>query len=226
MPADCDYRTFMVQRILLAGATGLVGSLLADRLLGLRCDVDAFTRRPTGRFDPHWHETVAPSGDWPDLILPGADVAVSALGTTMKRAGSQAAFRAVDFDLVVGFARAARAAGVRHMVVVSSVGADPESANFYLHLKGEMEQALAALGFDRLDILRPGLLRGPRGGDRRRGERIAILMSPLLNLFLRGRLDAYAAIHASIVADAVAALVRQDAPGTFVHHNRDLLHSG
>jgi uncharacterized protein YbjT (DUF2867 family) len=216
----------MAQRTILAGATGLVGRLVADRLLGAGCEVEALVRRPTGRKDPRWHEHVAPLGDWAGLTGAGADVAVSALGTTMKQAGSQAAFRAVDFDLVVDFARAVRAAGVRHMIVISSAGADPAAANFYLRVKGEMEQALAGLGFDRLDIVRPGLLRGVRGADRRLGERAAILVSPLLNLVLRGRLDRYAAIDASIVADAVAALVRQSAPGNFVHHNRDLLGCG
>ena len=95
----------------------------------------------------------------------------------MRQAGSQAAFRAVDFDMVVAFARAAAAAGARRMVTVSSVGADPGSANFYLRIKGEMEAALEALGFERLDIFQPGLLRGPRGGDRRPGERIAIALA-------------------------------------------------
>ena len=86
------------------------------------------------------------------------------------------------------------------MVTVSSVGADPGSGNFYLRIKGEMESALEALGFERLDILRPGLLRGPRGGDRRPGERIGIALSPLVNLVLRGRLDRFAAIDADVVA--------------------------
>jgi hypothetical protein len=78
------------------------------------------------------------------------------------------------------------------------------------------------MAFDRLDILRPGLLRGPRGGDRRLGERIGIAVSPLVNLFLRGRLDRFAAIDADIVAAAAAAALRQAGAGVFVHENRSL----
>jgi uncharacterized protein YbjT (DUF2867 family) len=108
------------------------------------------------------------------------------------------------------------------MVAISSVGADPASKNFYLRIKGEMEKALGSLGFDRLDLLRPGLLRGDRGTDRRSGERLAILASPLLNLFLRGSLDRYAAIDATRVAAAVASLARREEHGSFVHHNREI----
>lgn len=138
----------------------------------------------------------------------------------MRAAGSEEAFRAVDLDSVVAFAAAARRAGARHMVTVSSVGADSSSRNFYLRTKGEMELALEALGFDRLDIFRPGLLRGSRRGDRRIGERIAIALSPVANLVLRGRLDRFAAIDAGLVAAAIAACLGSSEPGNFRHDNR------
>jgi uncharacterized protein YbjT (DUF2867 family) len=168
-------------------------------------------------------EHVAPPAEWPAIVgslVPEA--AFSALGTTMRQAGSQAAFRAVDLDMVAAFAGAAAAAGARRMVTVSSVGADPGSANFYLRIKGEMESALEGLGFERLDILRPGLLRGPRGGDRRVGERIGIALSPVVNLALRGRLERFAAIDADVVAAAAARALRQGAAGVFRHENRSL----
>jgi uncharacterized protein YbjT (DUF2867 family) len=210
-------------RIALVGATGLVGSLLADLLLEREegPEVHALVRRPTGRSHERWQESVAPSGRWPELVGALApDAAVSALGTTMRAAGSQSAFRAIDFDAVLGLAAAARQAGARRMVTVSSVGADAASRNFYLRTKGEMEAALRALGFERLDILRPGLLRGPRGGERRTGERIGIVLSPIANLFLQGPLDRYAAIDAVTVAAAAQACLSLPAPGTFVHDNR------
>jgi uncharacterized protein YbjT (DUF2867 family) len=150
------------------------------------------------------------------------DVAICAIGTTMRLAGSQSAFRAVDFDIAVDFALAARGAGVGHMIIVSSVGADPASSNFYLRTKGEMEEAVRSLGFDRLDILRPGLLRGDRGPERRLGERIGVIASPLVNLFLRGGLAKYAAIDARAVATAIVRLAGEDSPGTFIHHNREI----
>ncbi|MGZ8305805.1 MAG: NAD(P)H-binding protein, partial [Allosphingosinicella sp.] len=191
-------------RVAMIGATGLVGSLAVRRLLARDCTVEALLRRPSGLVHPGWSENVASPGKWPEIAASfEAEAAVSALGTTMRLAGSRAAFRAVDVDLVVAFARAA-AAGARRMVTVSSVGADRSSANFYLRTKGEMESALEGMGFERLDILRPGLLRGPRGGDRRPGERIAIALSPIVNLALRGGLDRYAAIDSDRVAAAIA----------------------
>jgi uncharacterized protein YbjT (DUF2867 family) len=210
-------------RVAMIGATGLVGSLAARSLLAQGYDVDALLRRPSGVVHPNWREHVAPPQEWADIVSGlNPEASVSALGTTMSQAGSQAAFRAVDLDMVVGFARAAAASGARHMVTVSSVGANGGSANFYLRIKGEMEAALEGLGFERLDVLRPGLLRGPRGGDRRAGERIAIALSPVVNLFLRGRLDRFAAIDADIVAAAVVGALRHTEPGTCRHENRSI----
>jgi uncharacterized protein YbjT (DUF2867 family) len=140
----------------------------------------------------------------------------------MRSAGSRKAFRGVDLDVVLSFAGAARQAGARHMLAISSVGANPESRSFYLRIKGEVEQRLAAMGFERLDVMRPGLLRGKRGGEPRAGERLALLASPLANLLLRGRLDRYAAIDAEIVAAAAAACLLDQAPGVYIHHNREM----
>jgi uncharacterized protein YbjT (DUF2867 family) len=94
--------------------------------------------------------------------LPPVDDAFIALGTTIKVAGSQAAFRRVDFDAVVGTARAARAAGATRLLVVSALGADAGSRVFYSRVKGETERAVAALGFERVVIARPSLLLGDR----------------------------------------------------------------
>lgn len=205
------------------GATGLVGSLAARGLLAQGHQVDALLRRPSGVVHPNLREHVAPPQDWSAILASlNPEASVSALGTTMRQAGSRAAFRAVDYEIVVEFARAAASSGARRMVTVSSVGADPRSANFYLRIKGDMESALEGLGFERLDILRPGLLRGPRGGDRRLGERVGIVLSPVVNLVLRGRLDRYAAIDSDVVADAAVKALRQSEPGIFRHDNRAL----
>jgi len=210
-------------RLVMIGATGLVGSNAARRLLEREWSVDALLRRPSGIAHRNWSEHVAPPEEWPGIVSSlRPEAAVSALGTTMRQAGSQAAFRAVDLDTVVAFARSAGAAGARRMVTVSSVGADAGSANFYLRVKGEMEAALAQMGFERLDILRPGLLRGARGGDRRLGERIGIALSPAVNLILRGRLDRFAAIDSETVAAAIAGALRSKEPGIFRHENRSI----
>lgn len=206
-------------RVALIGATGLTGRVLAP-LLAANHQLLLLGRRAS-KFDIR--EIVSPAGEWPaHLKGEELDVAISALGTTWSKAGSWPAFKAVDHGAVLGFARAARDAGARQFVTISSVGADPGSRNRYLALKGEVEGALADVGFDRLDIMRPGLLRGPRGGERRRGERLGILVSPLVNLALRGSLERFAAIDVTTVASAIAQLVGADGRGVFVHHNRQI----
>ncbi|SMF61656.1 hypothetical protein [Allosphingosinicella indica] len=209
------------RRIVMIGSTGLIGRQFAARTAG-EAELHCLQRSGGGPGTVH----VADPEEWPTLSTSLApDIAVSALGTTMRKAGSEAAFRAVDLDMVAAFAEAARKGGARQMIAVSSIGADAASRNFYLRTKGEMEARLGALGFERLDIFRPGLLRGPRGGDRRAGERIGIALSPLVNLVLRGPLDRYAAIDALDVAAAMAAIADASEPGTFVHHNRDIRRS-
>ena len=197
--------------VLLAGATGLVGS----RVLALRPDIVPVGRRATGVAGEILADFAALSP------LPPALVAVSALGTTIRAAGSQAAFRAVDHDAVLAFARAAQAAGARHFIVITAVGADAASGVFYLRVKGEVERGLAALGFDRLDIVQPGLILGPRA-ERRPVEaffqRLALLLSPLFV----GTLGKYGAISADALARAVAALCDRSEPGRFVHQNPDI----
>lgn len=198
--------------ILLAGATGLVGS----RVLALLPDAVPVGRRPTGRGG----EVVADFAALPPL--PPATVAICALGTTIRTAGSQAAFRAVDFDAVLAFARGARAAGVVHFILVTAVGADAGSQVFYSRVKGEVQDAVAALGFARLDLIQPGLILGPRA-DRRPVEALLQQVTPWLNRLLVGGLDKYGAIDAGVVAAAIAALSRgRHDGGQSRHCNRDL----
>jgi uncharacterized protein YbjT (DUF2867 family) len=208
--------------ILLAGATGLVGTCvmhLAARHPAVR--VIALSRREAplprgGRMEmlvaevPRWHEAVA-------AVAPEA--VICALGTTMRRAGSEDAFRAVDYDLVLALAQAAKDAGASHFVLVSSAGADPYGKPFYLKVKGEIEEAVTKLRFKRLDVLRPGLLRGPRAGDRRPLERLGILASPLTDHLLRGQRRRFRSIDARIVAAAALQCAREKAAGRFVHDN-------
>lgn len=206
-------------RVALIGATGLVGSHLLGKLSDH--EVLVLTRRPTGRCG--FQEIVAPADDWPTLLEGRTiDAAVSALGTTWRKTPSWLAFEAIDRTAVLGFARAAKAAGAGQMISISSVGADPASTNGYLAIKGRVEQDLGNVGFGRLDILRPGLLRGLRGADRRLRERVGIAISPLANLLLRGPFDRFAAIDAELVASAAAALLGRSEPGQFVHDNRQI----
>ncbi|MDG5749845.1 NAD(P)H-binding protein [Qipengyuania sp. XHP0211] len=210
-------------RIVLIGATGLIGGKVMEACVG-REDVrlSAIARReaqlPKGI---RMELFVAEPGKWGEVveaIKPRA--MICALGTTWKKSGEdEAAFRAVDQDLVLSVAEAAKAQGVERFVHVSSVGAAIASKNFYLKVKGEVERDLTKLRFDRLDILRPGLLRGKRDNDRRPGERIGLAAAPFVNLMLHGGFRQYRAIRAETVADAALALARRAARGRFIHDN-------
>ena len=215
------------RRVLLVGATGLVGTRVMQECVG-RADMRliALTRReapmPKGA---RMEMLVADPAEWEQSIAAVApDAVICALGTTWRKAGGdEAAFRAVDEDLVLRVAQAAKAAGVSNFVLVSSVGADMASRAFYLRVKAEVEVAMRKLRFHRLDILRPGLLRGPRSGDRRPGERLAIALSPVMNLFLHGDRRRLRAIDARLVARAALEGARERARGTFVHEHDAIL---
>jgi len=175
-------------RIALVGATGLVGSAVIAQCVGredLRLTGIARRETPLPR-GIRMELFVADSAKWGEVIEAVRPKAmICALGTTRKKAGGdEAAFRAVDQQLVLDTARAAHALGVERFVHVSSVGADPMSKAFYLRVKGEVERDLAKVGFTRLDILRPGLLRGRRRDDHRTAERLGIAAAPLANLVL------------------------------------------
>ena len=110
------------------------------------------------------------------------------------------------------------------MIVVSSVGADSGSSNFYLRTKGEMEVELRKAGLRRLDVLRPGLLLGRRR-ESRPLERLAAVLAPVMNLFLHGGLRKYRAIDASTIADAIFALSQQRSAGRFAHEYDAMLYA-
>lgn len=210
-------------RVLLAGATGLVGGLLLKRLEAMESvtAIDVVGRRAVDGVGQKVTHHLGSVAEWPGLAgETRPDVAISTLGTTMRLAGSEEAFFAVDHDAVVAFARTAGGAGARQFMMVSSVGAHAGSRNFYLATKGKAENAVQAVGFDRLDVFRPGLLRGNRGGEFRIGERIGILVSPLTDMLTPRVLDHYRSIASDDVAGAIAAQIGNAAQGVFVHENR------
>lgn len=209
-------------RVLLAGATGLIGSSLVQQLLERRplVSVHALVRRVPADADPRVHWQVVDFMKLP--ALPKAQEAYCCLGTTIRLAGSQAAFRAVDFDAVLAFARAVRAAGVQRFGVVSSLGASPRAASFYSRVKGEMEQAVGALGFAQVVIARPSLLAGDRdalGQPTRLGERLALRLSaPFAALLPKG----VRPIEAATVARGLLAAMQQARPGVRIVESGEL----
>lgn len=204
-----------MKTVVIAGASGVVGSRALAHLLA-RADVGsvlAVGRRPL----LVQHEKL--SSKTADLQSPGAisrelpedvAIAVCSLGTTMRRAGSRAAFRAIDHDAVVAFAEGARERGASRFVLVSSLGADARSRNFYLKTKGEAEQACARLGYPQLTLVRPSFIddEGARA-EHRCGERIALRLSRAL-FSVVGKTSRYAPITANTIGRAVVHLAFDD----------------
>jgi uncharacterized protein YbjT (DUF2867 family) len=195
---------------LIAGASGLVGSHLLPLLLESYDRVLSIGRRKLELTHPRLEQCVVDFEQLPDLGA-SADV-FCALGTTVRKAGSQAATRLVDHDYPLNLARQVAAAGSRQFLLVSSVGADRRSTNFYLRTKGELEDALAALPFRSLHIFHPSFLIGKRA-EARPGEKIGIAIATMLAPLLIGGLRKYRAVSAAAVADAMLAAARRAEPG-------------
>jgi len=201
-------------RAWVAGGTGLVGgellrALLADSAFGA---VIAVGRRPVptqhARLEQRQVDFRAASSF---ASLPGCDVAFSCLGTTIKKAGSQEAFRAVDYDAVLAFARAAREKGALTFLHVSSLGADARSRTFYSRVKGEVEEAVARIDFDSVYALRPSILDGDRA-ESRPLERIGLVVGRALGPVL----GSLRPTRASDVAAAMIARAKAPSPGAHV----------
>lgn len=201
----------MSRTALVAGATGLVGSHVLELLLADPAwdHVVTLGRRTAPiRHDKLEQRIVDLSALDAIADLPHADDVFCCLGTTIKQAGSQAAFRRVDYDFVVGLARAGIRIGASQFLLVSAIGADPESRVFYSRVKGEVEAAVRKLPYRAIQLFRPGLLLGARSGFRL-GERVAMLAAPLLQFLLVSRLRRYRSIKASDVARAMVHVARE-----------------
>ena len=202
-------------RILVAGGTGLVGKAALIAAAKQNIHTIAVGRRPSG------HGTEEIVADFDALpSLPLADVALCALGTTIKRAGSKAAFKAVDYSAVMAFAAAAQQSGVNHFIVVTAVGSNADSSVFYSSVKGAVERDLDAMGFARLDIVQPGLLLGPRT-EKRPVEEFLQTVSPVMDIFMRGPWKRYGSVKAEELGEVLITLTHQQTPGVFRHTKAD-----
>lgn len=211
--------------VLVAGGSGLVGSALLP-LLCAHPDIGrvvAISRRPLTYDHPRLANRIV-RFDALEQALAGthADIAFCCLGTTRSAAGSDEAFRKVDHDHVLAFARGAHSAGVQRFVLNSSVDADPRSPNLYLRVKGEAEAAVAAVGFPALDIVQPSLLLGWRR-EMRPLELAAMAVLPLVGPLLLGNAERYRAVSAGTVAAAMAALTRSQRKGVTRYTHRGIM---
>ncbi len=198
----------------IAGATGFIGSQLLELMKDDAAieSAQVLSRRPLEL--PVKFTVIQGDLMQPQFSAP-VDAAFCALGTTMAVAGSKEAFYHVDHDLVLAFARAAKAQGAQTFVLVSSIGADARSANYYLKVKGDTENDLKALGFRSLIILQPSLLMGERR-EFRFGERVGQGAMSLLGPLLLGPMAKYRGIHGRTVANAMLCLAKENLPGVHV----------
>lgn len=205
---------------IVAGATGLVGQELVRQLAADRTwrEVRALMRHapPPG---PSQLPVVSVQVDYRQLepapAWAAADHVFCALGTTMREAGSAAAFRQVDVEYPLALARAVLSSGARHFLLVSAVGAAPTARLFYNRVKGEIEAAITTLGFRSVTIARPSLLLGPRTAARL-GEQVG----KVLGILAPSR---WRPVPAARVAGALVQAAKRDTPGVRILENRDLL---
>lgn len=205
---------------LVAGATGLVGQFLVQRLLdsGAYDQIKLLGRRAVSIDDARIENVIS---DYSDLASLGnklkADDVFCCLGTTLKKAGSRAAFERVDHQMVVDLARAAHAQGARQFMVVSAAGTAEHSPSFYSRVKAHMERDVSAVGYDAVHIVRPALLIGARE-ESRPAEHISQMIMPLFNPLLIGGLKKYRSARGEDVADALLQLARRETRGVHIHH--------
>jgi uncharacterized protein YbjT (DUF2867 family) len=209
---------------IVAGASGLVGGHCLRRLLAsnLHEQVIAFVRGPIDVANKRLQQRTV---DFDRLArmsaFPRAHDVFCCLGTTMKKAGSEEAFRKVDYEYVVRLAETSRRTGADRFFLVSAVGADANSRVFYSRVKGEAEDAVARLGFAGLHIFRPSLLVGGRR-EKRRAEEIGITAARFVSLLFFGPARKYRPIRAETVARAMVVVAREGSPGAHIYYGDEM----
>ena len=209
----------MPRSALLLGATGLVGQHLLQHVLDSD-DYDAVItlgrRAADQTHEKLTHHVIDFDQPPKDAAMYAAHDVFCCLGTTIKQAGSQEAFRKVDFTYPVRIGQRARAAGGKHYLIVTALGADPDSSIFYNRVKGEVERAVQQLGYDRVSLFRPSLLTGDRD-ESRLGERVAETVLKLARPLMVGPLKPYRPTPARAVAAAMQYIALQDGKGAAIY---------
>lgn len=210
---------------LLAGASGLVGSALLDKLISDdRYDkIVLISRNPDISYTSE--KIISQLIDFDDLIHLKTEIRIDdvycALGTTIKTAGSQDAFRKVDFDYVVNLAKWSQNNGIQRFMVVSAMGSKASSAIFYNKIKGEMEDAVKLVQIPETHVFRPSLLLGNRK-EKRTGEKIAQMVMTAIGFIFKGPLLNFKGIKASDVASSMIDTAFETSPGFHVHLSGDM----
>lgn len=203
---------------LIVGGSGLVGRYCLQALLeepGYGTVISVARRKLPINEHGKLVQKVLPLETLASLVLPPVDDVFCALGTTIRKAGSQEAFRQVDYELALAVADRGLRFGAKQFILVSSVGAEASSRNFYLRTKGELEAALIRLPFAAVHIFRPSFLVGKRE-ESRFGESLAIPAAKIFQFLLMGSLRKYRPISAATVGRAIVAAAKADRKGPFI----------
>ncbi|MGB3006241.1 MAG: NAD(P)H-binding protein [Chitinophagaceae bacterium] len=199
------------------GATGLIGNYLLEELLkdDYYDTVRILVRRPLDITHPKLEKKLVDFNDAESfrLALEGSDVIFCAVGTTQKKVkGDKVAYRKVDYDIPVNAAKLGRLCGCETFILVSSIGANSQSNNFYLKLKWEVEEAVKAVGLKSVYIMRPSVLLGDRK-EFRLGEKIGKGLMMALSFLFPSK---YKPIHARDVAKSMVAVAKKNNEGFFI----------
>lgn len=209
---------------LIAGATGLVGSQLLNLLLQdpYYEKVIAIARKPIEGKGAKLNNLIVDferlEEHAPQML---ADDIFCCLGTTMKKAGNKEKFRQVDYAYPLKVARLTRENNATQYLLISALGADKGSSIFYNRVKGEVEEAIAAVGFDSYHIFRPALLMGPRE-ESRPGESAGKVFFKIFGVLFTGPLEKYKAIDAEKVVRAMHAIAKKNLLGKHIHESKAL----
>jgi uncharacterized protein YbjT (DUF2867 family) len=211
----------MAKVALLAGTTGLIGSQVLDLLLESNDyeKVIAISRKPLDKTHPKLNNLVCELNQLQNHASElKADDAFCCLGTTMKNAKTKEAFRAVDYDAPLALAKISKENGAKKYLIISALGANKDSGIFYNKVKGEVEEAIAQVGFVSLHIFQPSLLTGSRT-EQRTGEEAAQVFYKIFGFLIPRK---YASIESIKVARAMVAFAKEEKKGRFVHSSREL----
>lgn len=205
---------------LIAGATGLVGNELLQQLIRGRQyhTISILSRHEVETTSKRVETIIVDYNALNDEQIPKVDDVFCCLGTTMNKAGSKGAFRKVDHDYPLRVAEITQRKGAQQYLLVSAMGADVNSYMFYSRVKGEVEQAIAKVGFEALHVFRPSMLLGERT-ETRIGEQIGqVVMQGVAPLMLGG-LKKYQAIPAEMVAEAMVHVARKELSGVYIYES-------
>ena len=208
---------------IIAGSTGLVGSNILIQLCNNNHKVVALARKPISGLPSKATELIV---DFDSFLtngsLPKCDHIFICLGTTIRIAGSKENFRRIDIDYPLGVAKKALESGAKKLTLISTVGANSSSKNFYLGVKGELEDAIINLGYDSVNIFRPSFLIGSGGRNRALSEKILMKLAKILDIFCIGSARKYRSIDAQILAKKMASTLNSE-PGINYYYFDDFI---